>query len=415
MTVSGTLSSPHTSLLALRLGDSCIGSSVTFKFPRARLFTSDMHGLDHAKARPVSAYFVMLAQCVKHALREGMDFVDFGPTTLQPKVAIGATLIDCRAGFFCGNPLLNVFIRMGAQSYVSHQVGSKASQAILDTYGMNAPSSSAAAAATGGGAGTVGSTDVVAPVTVASAAGSTPVATAGKRPLDSSGGSGTVIMNGSSSALRQASNRKLPSSSPVPARAMDDNNRAPLFPQRSAAERNEADHTPSTSSPNPSDSPTPLSPTGSAAPAGAPYAHGANQSRTLGSSSTNSTAVESAAEAASAAATAGTAVAGITAATVLRSAPVVVPEAKMLPTVPHRSKRVLRREEKKLLKKVLKKQALAAPATSSGPPPLVSTMSAVTAHVGAQAAVAAGSTGAAMNGVHSAQGDSAGTAPSTHG
>jgi len=70
------------SLLFLRAEGKTIASSVLFRL--GDTITSDLQGLDHERARPLKAYFVMMQHVIAIALREGRSFVDFGPTTPKP-------------------------------------------------------------------------------------------------------------------------------------------------------------------------------------------------------------------------------------------------------------------------------------------------------------------------------------------
>jgi len=106
-----------------------IASSVLFYFPTARLMTSDIHGMDHDGSREVSAYFVMMYQAVKFALAHGCDWVDFGPTTLQPKVSVGSKLVDCRSGFYADSVILRFLVMSGTRAFVKKQNKSGANKA----------------------------------------------------------------------------------------------------------------------------------------------------------------------------------------------------------------------------------------------------------------------------------------------
>lgn len=110
-------------MMLLRLDGRPIGSSVIFKFPRSRMMTCDMQGLDHQLGRKAKAYFIMLMRSVRMALEQGYDFVDFGPTTLGPKTDAGATLFPCRIGLYASEPFLRVATRLCVSAFASYQAG----------------------------------------------------------------------------------------------------------------------------------------------------------------------------------------------------------------------------------------------------------------------------------------------------
>ncbi|CAF3245995.1 unnamed protein product [Rotaria sp. Silwood2] len=95
----------YRSVVFLRFNNEVIASSVIFKFPN-KLFTTDIHGLTHEKARPMKAYFVMLQWVIKEALDKKYDFVDFGPTTPGPKMDLGCIQVPLQAAGYCRNPII---------------------------------------------------------------------------------------------------------------------------------------------------------------------------------------------------------------------------------------------------------------------------------------------------------------------
>uniref|UniRef100_A0A7S3ZB17 Uncharacterized protein n=1 Tax=Lotharella globosa TaxID=91324 RepID=A0A7S3ZB17_9EUKA len=97
------------------------GSAVLFEFPKSKLMTSDMQGLLHEIARPTRAYFAMLALTVEKALEEGYDLLDFGPTTLEPKLDVGGRLIECRAGYHTRSMLMRSLLKRGTDNFRSQQ------------------------------------------------------------------------------------------------------------------------------------------------------------------------------------------------------------------------------------------------------------------------------------------------------
>ncbi|GAB5353858.1 hypothetical protein AAMO2058_000070100 [Amorphochlora amoebiformis] len=93
------------------------GAAMLFEFPGTKLMTSDMQGLKHDIARPAHAYFAMLALTVELCLKEGIDFLDFGPTTLDPKLDVGGRLIPSRAGYYTHSMILRSYIQNGLERF----------------------------------------------------------------------------------------------------------------------------------------------------------------------------------------------------------------------------------------------------------------------------------------------------------
>jgi Acetyltransferase (GNAT) domain len=104
----------YRSLLFLKVDGKTIASCVLFRL--GDTITSDLQGLDHEEARKHKAYFVMMQHTIEIALKEGISFVDFGPTTAKPKLDIGCTSVPLMGGITATNPLLNFSIKHTAQS-----------------------------------------------------------------------------------------------------------------------------------------------------------------------------------------------------------------------------------------------------------------------------------------------------------
>eukprot|EP00471_Norrisiella_sphaerica_P013303 CAMPEP_0184505176 /NCGR_PEP_ID=MMETSP0113_2-20130426/52853_1 /TAXON_ID=91329 /ORGANISM="Norrisiella sphaerica, Strain BC52" /LENGTH=648 /DNA_ID=CAMNT_0026894859 /DNA_START=744 /DNA_END=2690 /DNA_ORIENTATION=- len=109
------------SLFGMSVNGQPAGSAVVFEFPASRLMTSDMSGLRHEIARPTRAYFAMLAVTVEKALKEGFDFVDFGPTTLEPKMDVGGRLVEGRAGYHTRLMIMRSLLKMGNDNFRGQQ------------------------------------------------------------------------------------------------------------------------------------------------------------------------------------------------------------------------------------------------------------------------------------------------------
>lgn len=93
----------YRSLLFLKVDGEVIASAVLFRL--GDTITSDMQGLDHEQGRKYNAYFVMMQETISIALKSGIKFVDFGPTTSQPKMAIGCKEVELYGGVYARPPL----------------------------------------------------------------------------------------------------------------------------------------------------------------------------------------------------------------------------------------------------------------------------------------------------------------------
>ena len=105
-------------------GGDAVASAILFQFPGSNLVTSDMQGMDHARARPLHAYFAMLQRAVRLGLESGSSFVDFGPTTLKPKLDAGCKLVEMRGGYHTRNLFLRSALKSGVDSYNETAVAS---------------------------------------------------------------------------------------------------------------------------------------------------------------------------------------------------------------------------------------------------------------------------------------------------
>lgn len=100
-------------LMFLKVEGKVIASSVVFRL--GDTITSDLQGLDHDLSRQYKAYFVMMQATIETALREGLSFVDFGPTTSKPKEDIGAKSVPIMAGMKASNGFMTSMIRLFAK------------------------------------------------------------------------------------------------------------------------------------------------------------------------------------------------------------------------------------------------------------------------------------------------------------
>uniref|UniRef100_A0A7S0DVG1 BioF2-like acetyltransferase domain-containing protein n=1 Tax=Amorphochlora amoebiformis TaxID=1561963 RepID=A0A7S0DVG1_9EUKA len=108
-------------IFGVRVHGEAAGTAVVFEFPKSKLLTSDMQGLRHELSRPTRAYFAMLAQTVEKALEEGFDFLDFGPTTIFPKMDVGGRLIECRAGYHTRSMVMRALLKQGNDNFRSQE------------------------------------------------------------------------------------------------------------------------------------------------------------------------------------------------------------------------------------------------------------------------------------------------------
>jgi hypothetical protein len=101
------------SLLFLKVDGKIIASCLLFRL--GDTITSDLTGLDHDVARHYKAYFVMMQHTIDIALREGLSFVDFGPTTANAKLDIGCQSVPLIGGMHASSPLLSLAISLSAK------------------------------------------------------------------------------------------------------------------------------------------------------------------------------------------------------------------------------------------------------------------------------------------------------------
>lgn len=103
----------YRSLMFLKVEGKIIASCVLFRL--GDTITSDLQGLDHDLSRQYKAYFVMMQATIETALREGLNFVDFGSTTSKPKEDIGARSVPIMAGMKASNSFMTSMIRLFAK------------------------------------------------------------------------------------------------------------------------------------------------------------------------------------------------------------------------------------------------------------------------------------------------------------
>ncbi|EMG45933.1 hypothetical protein SBY92_004605 [Candida maltosa Xu316] len=102
----------YRSLLFLKVDDEIIASCVIFRL--GDTMTSDIQGLNHAISKQYKAYFVMMQEVIKIGLREGVKFIDFGPTTEDAKVTIGCNVVPLCGSIYPKNKCLGPIIKFAA-------------------------------------------------------------------------------------------------------------------------------------------------------------------------------------------------------------------------------------------------------------------------------------------------------------
>jgi hypothetical protein len=106
--------SHYRTLLFLKVDGKTIASCVLFRL--GDTITSDLQGLDQDLSKTYKAYFVMMQETINIALKEGISFVDFGPTTSEAKVHIGAKSTPLKGGMHATSTPLNLAIKIAAQN-----------------------------------------------------------------------------------------------------------------------------------------------------------------------------------------------------------------------------------------------------------------------------------------------------------
>ncbi|KAK6199411.1 uncharacterized protein RJT21DRAFT_121745 [Scheffersomyces amazonensis] len=102
----------YRSIVFLKVNGQLVASCVIFRL--GDTITSDIQGLNHEVSKKYRAYFVMMQEVIKIALREKVSFVDFGPTTENAKVDIGCKVVPLVGSLSARNPVLSPIIRLAA-------------------------------------------------------------------------------------------------------------------------------------------------------------------------------------------------------------------------------------------------------------------------------------------------------------
>ncbi|CAX42243.1 conserved hypothetical protein [Candida dubliniensis CD36] len=102
----------YRSLLFLKVDNEIIASCVIFRL--GDTMTSDIQGLNHVISKKYKAYFVMMQEVIKIGLREGVKFIDFGPTTEEAKVTIGCNVVPLCGSIYPKNKFLGPIIKFAA-------------------------------------------------------------------------------------------------------------------------------------------------------------------------------------------------------------------------------------------------------------------------------------------------------------
>mmetsp|Transcript_11189 Transcript_11189/g.17880 ORF Transcript_11189/g.17880 Transcript_11189/m.17880 type:complete len:766 (+) Transcript_11189:3-2300(+) len=105
-----------------RSGSIPVASAALFLLGKeSGMMTSDIQGLDHELAKARKGYFVMLGRAVRFGLENGYKFVDFGPTTVKPKIDAGSKLIETHGGYHTRSLLLRSMLKLGNDDFKKSQ------------------------------------------------------------------------------------------------------------------------------------------------------------------------------------------------------------------------------------------------------------------------------------------------------
>ncbi|CCH41604.1 putative membrane protein [Wickerhamomyces ciferrii] len=102
------------SLLFLKVNNENLASSVLYRL--GDTITSDLQGIDYSQGKEYKAYFVMMQKVIEIALKEGKNFVDFGPTTSKPKLDIGCQSIPLKGAITAPNRFLSLCVKFAASN-----------------------------------------------------------------------------------------------------------------------------------------------------------------------------------------------------------------------------------------------------------------------------------------------------------
>lgn len=112
MSMGQANSNSDRSILFLKLGDDILASSVLYRL--GDTITSDLQGIDYSIGKDYKIYFVMMQKVIEIALKEGKNFVDFGPTTEKPKMDIGCQSIPLKGAITAPNFFLSTSVKFAA-------------------------------------------------------------------------------------------------------------------------------------------------------------------------------------------------------------------------------------------------------------------------------------------------------------
>ncbi|CAN3363171.1 hypothetical protein DICA2_E09406 [Diutina catenulata] len=91
----------YRTLLFLKVNGKYIAACIIFRL--GETMTMDINGIDYdADAKHYKAYFVLMQEVIRMALREKISFVDFGPTTENAKVDIGCSVVPLVGSLYTG-------------------------------------------------------------------------------------------------------------------------------------------------------------------------------------------------------------------------------------------------------------------------------------------------------------------------
>ncbi|KAG7664159.1 uncharacterized protein J8A68_002342 [[Candida] subhashii] len=102
----------YRTLMYLKVDGKIIASCVLFRL--GETMTSDIQGLDHEISKKYKAYFVMMQEVIKIGMKERVSFIDFGPTTEEPKCSIGCHVVPLTGCLYPKNKSLAPIIKFAA-------------------------------------------------------------------------------------------------------------------------------------------------------------------------------------------------------------------------------------------------------------------------------------------------------------
>ncbi|CAN3372294.1 hypothetical protein DIURU_004580 [Diutina rugosa] len=103
----------YRSLLFLKVNGKYIASCIIYRL--GETMTMDINGIDYgADAKQYKAYFVLMQEVIRLALKENISFVDFGPTTENAKVDIGCSVVPLVGSLYTRMKAIGPIVKFAA-------------------------------------------------------------------------------------------------------------------------------------------------------------------------------------------------------------------------------------------------------------------------------------------------------------